>query len=261
MKPTFSRIRVAVDTSVQSYDVLETAAEFASYLKAHLMALFIEDVNLLKLAELPFAKELDRASGVVRPLDSQALSRALQADAQRIKKRLDEESAKRRISVSMKVIRGQYVAAAMAMADKSDIVFLNDVTTLSYGTIGTKSGATRTRRIPIGQKPVWVLYDGSSETQRCLSLVLSLTQKDRSELVIVLADDRTEGKLDAYIDQIMREHPDLSYQLLPLSDEEALNHTVELKGCSVLVLPRAAGQDRQHTDSILGQIKAPRILA
>ena len=258
MKQTFSRILVAVDTSLQNYDALETAAEFASHLKAHLMALFIEDVNLIKLAELPFAKELDRSSGVMRPLDSGALTRALQADAQKLQQRLAEESERRQISVSMKVVRGQYLTAAMQMAEKSDIVFLSDITTLPYGTI--KTGVSPTRRIPIGHKPIWVLYDGSAGTKRRLSLALSLAEKDRSELIVVFTDSAAGDKLDKQRDQIVRDHPALSCQFLPLSEKEALSHAVQQKVCSVLVLPRAMEQDRQGVDSILGRIKCPRIL-
>lgn len=256
----FSRILVALDTSGQSYDALETAAEFASLLQAELMALFIEDVNLLKLAELPFAKELDRSSGVMRPLDPGALTRTLQADAQRIQKRLTEESQKRRISVSMKVVRGQYVAAAMAMAGKTDIVFLNDVATLSYGVSSAKVGAVRTRKIPIGQKPVWVFYNGSAESQRGLSLALSLSQKYGSDLIVVMAEDTAGEKLDAQVDHVLRSHADLSYQLLSLSDEEGLSDAVKLKGCSVLVLPRAVEQNGEDADLFFRQIRCPRIL-
>ncbi|MDJ0957645.1 MAG: universal stress protein [Arenicellales bacterium] len=257
MKPTFSRILVAVEPSLQSYDALETAAEFASHLKAHLMALFIEDVNLLKLAELPFAKELDRSSGVMRPLEPRALTRALQADAQKLQKRLAEESERRQISVSMKVVRGQYLTTAIQMAEKSDIVFLNDITTLTYDRIRT--GTPRTRRIPIGHKPIWIFYDGSTETQRCLALALSLAQKDRSDLLVVFTDSTAGDKLDSQRDQIARDYPDLSCQFLPLSDKESLGQTVEQKGCSVLVLPRTE-QYRQAADSSLSQIKCPRIL-
>ena len=219
------------------------------------MALFIEDVNLIKLAELPFAKELDRSSGVMRPLDPGALARALQADARRLQQRLAEESERRQISVSMKVVRGQYLTTAMQMAEKSDIVFLNDIATSPYA----KTGAQRTRRIPIGHKPIWILYDGSAETQRCLSLALSLAQKDRSELIIVFTDSAAGDKLDTQKDQIVSDYPDLPCQYLPLSDKETLSHLIEQKGCSVLVLSRVE-QDRQGADSVLGRIRCPRIL-
>ena len=221
------------------------------------MALFIEDVNLIKLAELPFAKELDRSSGVMRPLDPDALTRALQADAQKLQQRLAEESERRQISVSMKVIRGQYLTAAMQMAEKSDIVFLNDITTLPYGMAIT--GRPRTRRIPIRHKPIWIFYDGSTETQRCLSLALSLAEKDRSELIVVFTDGAAGDKLDTQRDQIARDYPDLRCQFLPLSDKETLRQTVEQTRCSVLVLPRKE-QDRQGADSIFDRIKCPRIL-
>lgn len=256
MKPTFSRILVVVDNSLQNYDALETAAEFASYLKAHLMALFIEDVNLFKLAELPFAKELDRLSGAMRPLEPDALTRALQADAQKLQRRLAEESERRQISVSMKVVRGHYSAIAMQMAEKSDIVFVDDMGTSPYGT--AKPGALRRSRIPGAHKPIWVLYDGPADPQRCLSLALSLAQKIRSEMIVIVPDGAAGEKPGIRKDQIAGDYPDLSCQFVPLSDKETLSHLAREKGCSVLVLSRAA-EDRQGVDAVLGQVKCPRI--
>lgn len=257
---TFNRILVALDTSWQSYAALETAAEFASHLQAELMALFIEDADLLRLAELPFAKELDRSSGVMRPLDAGALIRALQADAQRLQNRLAEESEKRRISVSMKVVRGQYVAAAMEMADQTDIVFLYDVAALSYGATSTKAGAARTGRVPIGQKPVWVFYNRSASSQRSLSLALSLSRKYNANLIVVMTEDAAGDKLDAQVGNMLRSHPGLWCRLLSLSDKESLSNAVKLKGCSVLVLPRDMEADETEAGLFFSQIRCPRIL-
>ena len=138
MQP-FDRVLVAVDAPLRGCDNLETAADFAAHLGTDLLALFVEDINLLKLADLPFAQELDRSSGVVRPLDTAMIARALQADAEKLRWRLNEQSRKRSISVSMQIVRGHYVDSAMQLAGESDIVLLSDIAGLPYSPEGVRA--------------------------------------------------------------------------------------------------------------------------
>lgn len=251
---TVGRILMAVDASVQSYDALEAAAEFAAHLQAHLMALFVEDINLFKLAELPFAKELDRASGVMRPLNPDVVMRALQADAQKFEKRLSEESTKRRISVSMQVVRGHYAAAALEMADKSDIVFLHDVARLSYG-------VTRAKAQPGPSKqPIWVFYDGSKKTERGLTLALSLCQKSGADLKLVLPRGAGDKKLKARLADRLQAYSVRRCQFLSLSDSVGLASAAQLSGGSVLILPRRIEQKVKDADLVFSKIRCPRIL-
>ena len=67
-EPTIRRILVALDASRHSLAALEAASELAEALKAELVGIFVEDVNLLYLAGLPFAREVRYLSGVDRPL-------------------------------------------------------------------------------------------------------------------------------------------------------------------------------------------------
>ena len=55
---SIKRILVALDASAANRTALQTAALLASELQAELQALFVEDINLLRLAELPFAREV-----------------------------------------------------------------------------------------------------------------------------------------------------------------------------------------------------------
>ncbi|MBK7177644.1 MAG: universal stress protein [Chloroflexi bacterium] len=52
------RILVALDASPHSLAALEAAIDLAERLDAELQGLFVEDINLLRLAQLPFAREL-----------------------------------------------------------------------------------------------------------------------------------------------------------------------------------------------------------
>ena len=142
---------VVIDASRGSVETLKTAADIAARVQAHLMALFIEDINLFSLAELPFARELDRTSGAARPLERHAVTRALQADAKRVQQVLQVESEHRQITASMKVVRGHYVSAAMEAAEETDVVILSNVTGVRLRTV--KPSALPPRSRPRGTAP------------------------------------------------------------------------------------------------------------
>ena len=50
LEPTIRRILVALDASPHSQAALQAASELAAALKAELVGIFVEDVNLLHLA-------------------------------------------------------------------------------------------------------------------------------------------------------------------------------------------------------------------
>ncbi|MGB7837261.1 MAG: universal stress protein, partial [Terrimicrobiaceae bacterium] len=58
------RILVALDASAHSRAALEAACELALGLDAELSGLFVEDINLLRLAQLPFASEISYPSAL-----------------------------------------------------------------------------------------------------------------------------------------------------------------------------------------------------
>ena len=75
------RILVALDASPHSQAALDAAATLAARVSAELQGLFIEDVNLLRLAELPFAREVGSFTATHRRLDARDLERDKQAPA------------------------------------------------------------------------------------------------------------------------------------------------------------------------------------
>jgi nucleotide-binding universal stress UspA family protein len=85
-----TRILVAVDASPLSLAALEAAAELAASLQAELLGLYIEDINLLRAADSPFAREVGHFSGSIRDLDSQRLQRQLRSQANRVRRRLSQ---------------------------------------------------------------------------------------------------------------------------------------------------------------------------
>jgi nucleotide-binding universal stress UspA family protein len=252
------RVLVAVDATLRSDDALAAAVEFASAFGAPLTALFVEDVNLVRLSELPFATELDRTSGVIRPLNPHSIGRALQTEAQKLEKRLREESKKRRISISMQVVRGHYVSAVMQMARRRDIVFFDDVIRQSFGAPGGTLHP-RAREAPqIWQRPVWVLYDGSKHARRALRLAAGLSGRYDLDVVVLAAETAAEGDIEKQIKKMPVDRR-RRCAVIRLSDEGAVAAAARKRGCAALILPREAKQSR--ASEVIGSVvRCPRIL-
>jgi len=67
----------------------ELVARLAQELEAELLGLFIEDVELLRFASLPFAREIGIASVQARSMDVASLERQLRAQARALEQALE----------------------------------------------------------------------------------------------------------------------------------------------------------------------------
>ncbi len=234
---TVRRITVAIDATRRSADTLIAAADIAARISGELTALFVEDVNLCSLAELPFAVELDRTSGVTRRLDPNVVARALEVDVERVRRLLQVESERRQITTSLKVVRGHYVAAAIEATNETDVVVLGTMSGLglSIPRLTPKGGRPRTQARRA--KPVWMLYDGSAAAARALTLARDFTKERDAELVVVIPDD------DRYDDSLRKAKKKLEgtparYQRVRNWDAVELFKNIVTEGCMLCVLPR-----------------------
>jgi len=99
------RIVVGLDARTRERE-LEAAAAFAGRLGAELAGLFIEDIDLLRFAALPFAHEIGVASAARLKLDLDAMERAMRALAVDAARRLEASAAQNAVPWSFRVARG-----------------------------------------------------------------------------------------------------------------------------------------------------------
>jgi hypothetical protein len=119
---TLQRIVVALDTGPRARAALEAAAELAARMQAELVGLFVEDVELLHFAGLPFAREVGYPSASLRPLDVAAMERALRAAAEEVQRTLAAVAARGPLSWSFRTARGAVPAELRAAAAEGGIV-------------------------------------------------------------------------------------------------------------------------------------------
>jgi nucleotide-binding universal stress UspA family protein len=263
-EPAIRRILVALDVSPHSMTALEAAADLAAGLKAELVGIFVEDINLLRLAQLPFAREVGIFSTSRRQLTTLEVERQLQAQARRARRALAIVAGRAQVPWSFRVARGVISSELLAAASEADLVIL--------GKIGWSLTRARrlgsTARAVLSQAtcltlilqegrhlglPVLIVYDGSVVAHKALAAAARLVRGRNGFLtVIVLAEGiETAQALQSEAAQWLRGH-DLhaSYRWLVGADLRRLAHMVEGERCGMLVLPSKSS--RLQNEMFLG---------
>lgn len=246
--PPVERVLVAFGGPLRSEDLLASAVELASSFRAPLTALFIEDINLVRLSQLPFAQELDRSSGTIRPLDPQRLDRAMRSEVRKLEELLQEKSRHKRISVSVQVVRGHYVSSVVRMAHSRDIVIVDDAVYTQGGR--GKSAAWK--------RPVWVIYDGTERGRRALTLASSIGESYDLDLIILIPEGTGENDVETYMGELPTGRRARVF-VLPMADRQRVISTAHRHGAAVLVLPRE-GDEPAVSGWIGSAVRCPRIL-
>lgn len=196
------RILVALDASRASECALEAAAALAAQMEAELEGLYVEDANLLRLASLPFSREIGLASARSRRIVSEDIALSLRAEAARARRSLEAIAQRSHVRCSFRVAQGQVAAEVLAAAGQADLVAL---ATSSVELRGTMLGST-TRAVlasaarallvqpprKVSRNALAAVYDGSLRAQQALALAGQMGRATANVLVFLLADDADE---------------------------------------------------------------------
>jgi len=148
------RILVALDGSPESRATLAAAARLGSTAGAELSGLFVEDIELLRLAGLPFAREAGVSSGVFRRLDATDVERGFRVAAERARAALHEATGAAALRSSFRVARGRVVPELLAASREADVVATGKRG--GHGSGGLRLGATARGLITHVAAPVLV---------------------------------------------------------------------------------------------------------
>ena len=96
------RILVALDATAESLAALNAAADLAMQLHAELFGLFVEDINLARLAALPIAREIDLAAGSIIEINHQTVERQFRLQREKARGALESAARSRRLNWSFR---------------------------------------------------------------------------------------------------------------------------------------------------------------
>jgi nucleotide-binding universal stress UspA family protein len=148
------RILVALDGSLESRAALAAAERLGVAAGAELSGIFVEDIELLRLAGLPFAREAGVSSGVFRRLETTDIERRFRVAAERARETLREAALTGGLSSSFRVARGRVIPELLAAAEEADVVATGKRS--GHGPAGRRLGATARSLIAHFRGPVLV---------------------------------------------------------------------------------------------------------
>jgi nucleotide-binding universal stress UspA family protein len=180
-----SRVLVALAASPHSRAAVETGIGLATAVGARVDALYVEDVQLTRLAALPFASETSPLTGVRRHLPLADIERALRVEAARLERILAQAAGRARIEWTFRVARGELLAAATAQAA--------ELTVLASGRHAMANGR---EHVPAG-RPIGALFGSSPAARRGLAAAAGLARTLDRELLILVPVGGTPGNAEA----------------------------------------------------------------
>ncbi|MFQ3787589.1 universal stress protein [Halomonas sp. A29] len=119
-----ARVLALLDASRHSLAALAAAVDLASKRHAELVALYVEDMDLLSCAAFPFSCEIGAQSGLTRPLTVDSLEANIAHQLQRVQQALATAVAGRDLRHRLEVSRGQIAAEALTKAGPGDVLVL-----------------------------------------------------------------------------------------------------------------------------------------
>ena len=247
--PHTRRIVVALDASRHSLTALKAAAELAALMEAELQALYVEDINLIHLARLPFVHEIGLYSATRRPYDKRTAEREFQTLANQMRHTVAQTAVAARVNWSFEVVRGNVTKELLAASNHSVLLTLGRV----GRTPGKRFGSTAKTIVAQAACPIFLLSDeglrypltvietGSPASDRALALALTLmTGREETLFVIAMTDpqqNEDEQEQRARQRQVHLEADGLTVRILDAEDSAQLPRMLQSLAHGTLILP------------------------
>jgi nucleotide-binding universal stress UspA family protein len=247
---TIRRILVALDASRHSLAALEAAAELATSLEAELHGLFVEDVNLLRVAGSPAAQEVRYPFVTAARMERARMERELRAQAALARRALAAACERRQIKWSFRVVRGEVAPEVLEAALEADLLSLGKasrplIRKVRMGSTARVVAVKAPCCVLLLQRdvgimpPVVVIYEGSPTAWQALRMATRLAQQTGGYLgVVILADSLDEAQqLQAEVaDGLHGRGLMIRYRRLLNASVATLTHEIRSEGSGVLVL-------------------------
>lgn len=266
------RILVALDVSKHSLAALDAAVDLAARMEAELLGIFVEDLNLLRVAGLRGARQIRYPSATTEALDLAAMERDLRVRAEQARKALSAVAERAQVPWSFRVVRGQVASEVLAAALEADLLILGKAGGSLVGrTVGStaRAAAAHAPRSLLFVEPgslfgpaILALHDGSTGSRQALSAAARLAKAADKDLIVLIA---TEGPNE--VDRLQKDAAALlrgletrvHFRRIPGVDILSLTRAVKREGRGVLVLSSSLlGEEATH--QLLSEVENPVLL-
>lgn len=256
------RILVAMDASPHSIAAMEAAAQLAEVFRAKLEGIFVEDINLIRSADLPFCREVQPHPVTTQSMSSTRLEQQLRKQAWQAREALEAAARRAGLEHTFRVTRGQVAAELIKAAADTDLLTLGKASAASCSR--RKLGSTARQLLTEAPVSVMVLhrevrrgrallayYDGSDPAKNGLQLCAQLARRMTDTMLIVLLPARDSDTLDRLHAEVQEQIGDASFEFgirtLTRIDARRLASAVHQTSGGLVVLPSNASLLRDTT--------------
>lgn len=267
------RVMVALDGSPSSLAALHVAAELASRFDAELLGLYVRDIHLLRLAELPFAQEISLFSMRTRRLSPEFVRQQLRMQARLARRAMAATAAVAHVRWTFHIEEGIVETQLLSAARETDIILLGRSGWSKRQRLGSTARAVAERsqqpaivvqegtniRLPLG-----VVFDGSDAAKRSLEAAVHLlrNRSDYLKVLIVAPNSEVARELQREVSAWARDRRMVvQYRWLVDGDMEQVATIARGEQCGGMVVPVSeALADGKDLQDFLNQIHCPVLL-
>ena len=250
------RVLVALDASARGRAALEVAIQLAIATSAELQGLFVEDEDLVRLAALPFACEVDFTSASSRQLQSSGMERELRVAADEARRAFASALQQLSVNWTFRVVRGTITQASLAAAGDVDLLVIGQQGRSSLMMTGDPLGP----RVGRGSHVVAV-FDGSPSAYRMLKLAQRLAEPNDAALTVLVLADQGDQQSNACLTWLQQQgiRAEVNQLLRPI--DNAIVDYVRKYSPSMLLINRDSGLvNDQQVRRIVDEFDCPLII-
>ena len=273
--PEIRSIAVGIDCSPHSLASLKTAADLASRMHAELLGIFVEDINLLRLTELPFCQEIRQYSPAPEKIESTELERMLRSQARQAEASLQREAEIFRVRHSFSVRRGNVPKEVLAAALQADLLVLgrsgrSPTCRKGLGSTARSALAGNLKSILLmhagyaaENEAVLVLCDGSDASKAALAIAIRMLRPGNTLHILLLP--QYEGHEHLLESELSGQLPPgilrVEYHVLPhVSDSRILARYIRMADSGLLVLSDRMNLPAETVHNLINDIDYPILL-
>jgi nucleotide-binding universal stress UspA family protein len=266
-----------LDASPHSLAALDAAVDLAVHFQAELAGLFVEDENLLRVANLSFVHEVGLFSAGRRRFDSQELERQFRVQRRRVRRVFTVITESARVRWTFRVVRGIVLSEVLAAASEADVLVLGKAgwSLLRRGRLGSTVRGILPDQFGLALivkegtclgSPLAVVYDGSPAAERALTTAGTLhCQRENNKVLIVLlsadSPQRAQALQAEAADHLGGLDTTAHYRVLTGTNVLYLADALQADECGMLVLPaRSQALQNNALVELLEHLELPVML-
>lgn len=260
-KVRYRRILMALDAAYENLAAVEEAAALAARLQAELIGLFVEDVDLARLADHPGVSMLSTLTATRQASAADQLKRALRSQLVRSEQALKQAASRRQVKSTFQVRQGRLAAEVQMQAEDTDLVIVSwsgersgmSLTTRSVLSVATACAvAEAAGRSVLLLRPgaagsasrLLVAYDGSEAAKEALAVAIELADRRDGSIEVVLLVNRL-ALAETWREKLSAEFAEADCRAqfvhLPNATADDLCRIAERERISLMVLPAEMG--------------------